>query len=249
MNRIVGKISTASKVARQKGFAGLYETFMYRYFWPIGMKFSRNAAKHWEEIRYWKRQAKSGQLENSWYQDLFTTPFGLTVADYDQKRILDIGCGPRGSLEWADNASERVGLDPLVEKYRSLNIDLHAMSYVNARSEAIPFDDDYFDFVSCINALDHVDDVKQTLQEIIRVLKPGGCFLLMVDIGHDPTLSEPHTLNWNLLDHYSDTCETLINKQFEQLGSAAQSVTRGAELDASDLQGREGVLLAMLRKR
>ena len=29
----------------------------------------------------------------------------------------DIGCGPRGSLEWATMAAERVGLDPPVNKY------------------------------------------------------------------------------------------------------------------------------------
>ena len=38
--------------------------------------------------------------------------FNLDKSFYKNKRILDVGCGPRGSLEWDDMALERVGLDP-----------------------------------------------------------------------------------------------------------------------------------------
>jgi SAM-dependent methyltransferase len=245
MNKVARKFSVARSILKDRGISGIYETFMYRYFWPIAMRFSRNSAKHWEEIRYWKRQAKRGPLNNSWYENIFTEPFGLDVSSYADKNILDIGCGPRGSLEWAHDAAERVGLDPLISKYRDLGIESHEMQYVEARSENIPFADNYFDIVSCINALDHVDNVEQTLEEIVRVLRPGGHFLLMVDVGHEPTLSEPHTLSWDVLDSISSRCETERFKRYKQDGGATQSVTNGVEICETE---SDGVLLAMVKK-
>lgn len=108
--------------------------------------------------------------------------------------------GLEGSLEWAGIARERVGLDPLVKDYRKLGIGRHRMSYVCAPSERIPFQDEYFDFVTCFNALDHVDNIDETLSEIVRVLREGGSFLLITEINHPPTVTEPQTISEELLD-------------------------------------------------
>ncbi len=146
-------------------------------------------------LRYWKRQfARKQTLDNSHYKKYYTDHFGLGDEDYAGKRVLDIGCGPRGSLEWADVAERRVGLDPLADRYRELGADRHAMEYVNAPSERMPFDDDEFDIVCSFNSLDHVGDVDRTIAEIKRVLRPGGSFLLLVEINHSPTACEPHSL-------------------------------------------------------
>ena len=50
------------------------------------------------------------------------------------------------------------------------------MRYVAGRSERIPLPNGYFDFVSCLNALDHVDSFDRTNAEIERVTKNGGSF-------------------------------------------------------------------------
>jgi len=125
------------------------------------------------------------------------------MEEYSGRSILDIGCGPRGSLEWADCAKERVGLDPLADKYRKLGTTSHQMQYVCAPSENIPFDDEHFDFVTCFNALDHVDDISRTLSEVARVIKKKGTFLLITEINHPPTLTEPHSISEKLLDQLS----------------------------------------------
>src|SRR4029079_10710133 len=100
----------------------------------------------------------------------YTSHFGLSASDYAGKRILDIGCGPRGSLEWADMTAERVGLDPLADEYLKLGAKNHKMSYVAAPSEKIPFPDGHFDVVCSFNSLDHVDDIPTTINKIIRVV-------------------------------------------------------------------------------
>src|SRR5262249_34574688 len=139
---------------------------------------------------------------NDHYEPYYTFCFGLDKSFYRGKKILDIGCGPRGSLEWAEEASERVGLDPLVDSYRKLGIDRLKMRFVKANSEEIPFPDGYFDVVSSINSLDHVDDVDKAIAEIIRVTAPGGLFLLIVEIHRHPAFSEPNMLPWDILNKF-----------------------------------------------
>ncbi|CAH2602779.1 Class I SAM-dependent methyltransferase [Rhodovastum atsumiense] len=155
------------------------------------------AFKRHHELSYWNRRylEQNGCLSNAHYEPLYTTVYGLRREDYAGKRVLDIGCGPRGSLEWADMTAERVGLDPLVAEYLKLGADRHRMRYVASGSENIPFPTGHFDIVTCLNALDHVDDLARTIREIGRVTKPGGCFLLSVEIDHPPTPTEPITID------------------------------------------------------
>ncbi len=151
------------------------------------------AAKRDAELAYWRKRhaEQNGTLSNSHYEPLFTDVFDLTREDYAAKRVLDIGCGPRGSLEWADMTAQRVGLDPLVADYMNLGADHHGMEYVAAGSEKIPFPDGHFDIVTCLNALDHVDNLDATIREIKRVTRKGGLFLLSVETDHPPTPTEP----------------------------------------------------------
>jgi ubiquinone/menaquinone biosynthesis C-methylase UbiE len=161
--------------------------------------------KHTAEMAYWekKHSESAGVLDNGHYRYFYTSHFAIDPEEYSDRAVLDIGCGPRGSLEWADNAKERVGLDPLVNRYRKLGIGAHRMRYVCAPSEKIPFPEEYFDFVASFNSLDHVDDVDKTLSEITRVLKKKGTFLLITEINHPPTPNEPHTLTEELIDRLS----------------------------------------------
>jgi ubiquinone/menaquinone biosynthesis C-methylase UbiE len=155
-------------------------------------------------MTYWEAQAsQEGTLGHLHFEQFFTVQFGLTRADYAGKRVLDIGCGPRGSLEWADMAAERVGADPLVEQYARLGIGDHAMRYVASGAEGLPFEDGHFDIVSCFNALDHVDAVDSAIAEFTRVTRPGGTGLLLVEVGHEPSPTEPHYLERDLLARFT----------------------------------------------
>jgi ubiquinone/menaquinone biosynthesis C-methylase UbiE len=127
------------------------------------------------ELAFWESRIKlQGVLSNDHFEYFYTTHFGLTREFYTGKKILDIGCGPRGSLEWASEASVRVGLDPLADAYRKLGTDQHAMEYVSCGAEQMPFPDGFFDVVCSLNSLDHVDDLDRVISEIVRVIAPGG---------------------------------------------------------------------------
>jgi SAM-dependent methyltransferase len=163
----------------------------------------RRDPKRAHELKFWReRHADEGTFANAQFERFFTTQFALEREFFAGKRMLDVGCGPRGSIEWATMAAERVGVDPLVGDYRELGIDAHAMTYVETGAERLPFEDGHFDIVSTFNALDHVDDVDAAIREITRVARSGATGLLLVEVGHEPTVTEPQTLSWDVLDRF-----------------------------------------------
>ena len=163
--------------------------------------------------------------------------------------MLDIGCGPRGSLEWAGETSRRVGLDPLADEYRELGTEAHAMEYVAARSEAMPFADGEFDVVTSINSLDHVDDLARTADEIKRVTRPGGHLVLAVEVGHDPTWTEPQSLSWDVCEVFAPEFEVVSRGEYERGdGGLFDSALRRERFDHT-APPRPGVLTAVMRRR
>ena len=97
-------------------------------------------------------------------------------------KILEVGCGP-GSF-----AEDLVGLDvtcldPSAEMLRvaKKRVDSARKSrgekpakYVEAIAESIPLPEDTFDRVFCLFSFRDFQDKKKGLEEIFRVLKPGG---------------------------------------------------------------------------
>lgn len=167
-------------------------------FFRIASKLSPVKWKEFNELSYWKGRKKAeGELSNDHYRYFYTAHFGLDDAYYRHKVILDIGCGPRGSLEWASMASRRIGLDPLAREYLQLGANLHNMEYIDSPSENIPIKDAECDAVFSFNSLDHVENVDRTIKEIKRVTRPGGIFLLLLDVNHPTTDCEPHRLTPN----------------------------------------------------
>jgi SAM-dependent methyltransferase len=215
---------------------------------------ARNRFKRYHELRYWRGvtrpiQGDRAKLEHerSHYEHFFTAFFGLTRADYAGKRLLDIGCGPCGSLEWAAEAAERVGLDPLAEDYRKLANDSQQMTYSAAPSEAIPYPDGYFDSVSTFNSLDHVDDVDRTIAEIKRVTAPNGRVLLIVEIGHIPTPTEPHHLDETIARKFGPEFAVVSLRSF---GVRPDHNVYGSMLDNIPyVAGKPGILAARLERR
>ena len=207
--------------------------------------------KERQELKYWRaRQQKEGVLRNVHYAAAYTDPWRLAIDDYSNRRVLDIGCGPRGSLEWADSAALRIGLDPLAASYVEFGIRAHRMHYVPAGAEAMPFPDAAFDTVCAFNSLDHVEDVHAAVSEITRVTRAGGLILVIVDVNHPPTATEPHSLAPDFLEQFEPQCEVQDLRVYApHPGGAYDSIRTGDELPHPATTPERGWLAAKLRKK
>lgn len=102
--------------------------------------------------------------------------------------VLDAGCHQSiYPLSLTDRGAYLVGIDissPQVATAREvtskLGLNDKAQHLVASVSE-IPFEEGAFDVVLCNSVLEHVVEDEKAMEEIYRVLKPGGKFLLTVD--------------------------------------------------------------------
>jgi ubiquinone/menaquinone biosynthesis C-methylase UbiE/broad specificity phosphatase PhoE len=112
-----------------------------------------------------------------------------------EARILDVGSGG-GMLALLladDGAREVVGVDvsPVMleaAEYQRLSRATPTAAQVSFRlapAQALPFSDEWFDAAVCRLVLHHTSKPERTLQELVRVLKPGGVLLFADLLGHD----------------------------------------------------------------
>lgn len=97
------------------------------------------------------------------------------------RRLLDVGCG-EGALGVLvrDRFEEICGIDisdKAVELARQRGIKAYK---VNLNIEGLPFEDSYFDSVTCLATLQYVYDVIFALREFNRILQPDGELVLTV---------------------------------------------------------------------
>jgi ubiquinone/menaquinone biosynthesis C-methylase UbiE len=210
----------------------------------------KGSQKYGHELNYWYEiKDKEGTLSNNHYQYFYMQHFKLDTNFYMGKKILDVGCGPRGSLEWADMCNERIGLDPLIDSYRKLGIDNHKMKYLKGNLEEIPFEDGYFDIVSSFNSLDHVDDLNCAVSEIKRVLAPGGSFLLLTDVNHSATSCEPVEFSWGIVHRFVPDFKIIDERHFEKFRSGMyESIMQNITYKHLNPKKRYGILSLHAKK-
>ncbi|KAH9773963.1 methyltransferase 11 domain-containing protein [Citrus sinensis] len=104
------------------------------------------------------------------------------------KKVLEIGIGTGPNLKYyaADTDVQVLGVDPnrKMEKYAqtaavAAGLPLTNFKFLQAVGEAIPVSDASVDAVVGTLVLCSVKDVDMTLQEVRRVLKPGGIYLFV----------------------------------------------------------------------
>src|SRR5919197_730605 len=87
--------------------------------------------------------------------------------------VLDAGCGSGRTLEELRRYGRVVGVDASAAAVRTA----HARGRIEAcvaRLEALPFADDTFDLITCLDVLEHLRDDRAALAELRRVSRPEG---------------------------------------------------------------------------
>ncbi len=97
------------------------------------------------------------------------------------RRVLDIGCGVGAAgryLQEGLGAAELYGVEISERRLAAARLRGVAASLADVNVEPLPFDDGSFDAVFCGDIIEHLTDTDHLLDEIGRVLAPGGVCVL-----------------------------------------------------------------------
>lgn len=145
----------------------------------------------WFEIRWWMRylaprqpQAYLTWKRSYWHSvmsRLSQRPFG---------RLLDAGAGPAGIFTVL-HGQEIDAIDPLMDQYETLLPHFSQSSYPQVKFFPIKIETwqthKRYDFIFCMNALNHVEDINTSFQNLYEHLAPKGRLILTID-AHRSTL-------------------------------------------------------------
>ena len=119
-------------------------------------------------------------------EDLRVTMDMLNVSAGD--RVLDVGCGPGNSTRpLASQAGDGVvvGIDAsnsmletAVKRGGGSNL-----TYVRGDACELPFGDEKFNAVCCVGVIHMIDEAMRALNEMVRVLAPGGRLVIVASYG------------------------------------------------------------------
>jgi SAM-dependent methyltransferase len=100
-------------------------------------------------------------------------------------RVLDVGAS---SVRYRELFPNKISLDLFAENHPDVVGDAHAL----------PFADEAFPMVMCVEVLEHVLDPRQVARELSRVLAPGGKLILTTRFMY-PLHEAPHD-NWRFTE-------------------------------------------------
>jgi ubiquinone/menaquinone biosynthesis C-methylase UbiE len=149
-----------------------------------------------QEFNQWAAAGRGDEMENH-HSDI--TEQTLTLMDLKPNdRVLDLGCG----TGWASRrmarvvtAGEVVGLDVADEMLRraeQTSAGTASLRYVWGSAENIPAPDGIFSKVLSVESFYYYADQGRALDELYRVMSPGGTLFILINLYKD----NHYSLRW-----------------------------------------------------
>lgn len=134
---------------------------------------------------------------------------------YIQGELLELGCGEgRGVELLAPHCDQYLGLDKIGEVIEKLQSNYPSLEF--RQSIFPPFDevpDDRYDVIVSFQVIEHIKNDRLFLEEIYRVLKPGGRAILTT-----PNIRKTLTRNpWHEREYTAGELETLTSSIFDEV--------------------------------
>jgi len=128
-------------------------------------------------------------------------PLAMALASHDQPWVLDVATGtgrlPQTLLHQPSFYGQVFGLDLSAKMLHVARQHLtsHAgrAGLLLASATPLPFADQRFEVVTCLEALEFFSDAGAALDEMVRVLQPGGWLLITNRVGWEARLMPGHT--------------------------------------------------------
>jgi SAM-dependent methyltransferase len=123
-----------------------------------------------------------GPAEDSWEVVQVLSAKLAEQIEFKGERYLDVGCGNGAfTIPLGSGFAETYGIDlegARLSEFKAKVSDrgVRGCTVQSMSAEAMDFPDDHFDVVTAIEVIEHIPDLGAALDEIYRVLKPGGIF-------------------------------------------------------------------------
>jgi ubiquinone biosynthesis O-methyltransferase len=179
---LIGPLFKEARFTRQFGQKFIDYQKIRPYWLPTGHLVRRNDlsiydayANHWwDGSQRWLRTLQNLVPARLEYFD--------HIADWRGKAVLDLGCGGGFMAEaLAQRGAAVIGIDPAEKAIaiaRSHGASQNrSIKYLVGVGETLPLADGSMDYVVCVDVLEHVADLGEVINEVHRVLRPGGVFL------------------------------------------------------------------------
>jgi ubiquinone/menaquinone biosynthesis C-methylase UbiE len=121
--------------------------------------------------------------------------------------VLEVGSGTGFWLNLLHTIVPDVfGLDYSLGMIREAQRQPAPLKLLRGSAIQLPYRDQSFDFVCCVDAIHHFVDHRHFISEAFRVLKPGGALAV---IGHDP---HEGTSKWYIYDYFNGVLDTDLRR-------------------------------------
>jgi len=155
----------------------------------------------------------------------------------DDGRVLDAACGAGdGTAMLAESAVQAVGVDlspaAIAEAKRRHG---ERARFVEGDLRALPFADGDFEYAVCFEALAHIAEPEGALDELRRVVRPGGT--LLVSTPNPATYPPGHPLH--LSSTGPEELERLLRTRFANVAVHRQQTYLASLLVGQDLPARD----------
>ena len=182
---------------------------------------NRLSDKERAELSFWKHIAEKGLRGFSKsdfrsaaikFKQYGLINIGRDIGDIKDKIVIEVCCGPTGIIV-NSGVKKAIGIDPLINVYSKLwDLSKDNVEYVVCEIEKYK-PDISVDIVICWNGVDHLTDLKKTMEVIRKLLKEDGEFWTytnLEDRGFNIKYSKnlnpnsPHRFRFNevSLDHF-----------------------------------------------
>ncbi len=132
------------------------------------------------------------QFQTKYERFFLGEPLRQALSQIPHPLVLDVATGtarlPRTLFADGDFQGRVIGLDysrkMLREAVRRTTPWSEQLTFVWKDASELPFPDNTFDAVTCLEALEFMPQIEQTVSELVRVLRPGGLLLTSNRIGN-----------------------------------------------------------------
>ncbi|HAQ39321.1 MAG TPA: hypothetical protein DCX89_03485 [Saprospirales bacterium] len=145
----------------------------------------------WWELWWWKKYLRSREKSAyiAWkqsYWERLIDKTGVQDTWLSADAVLDIGCGPFG-LALVHEAIKKplIAIDPLIGEYEKAlphfdKRDYSCTTFIESMMEQYE-SDHLFDFVFCLNAINHVENIDFSFKKLSKLSATGATLVLGVD--------------------------------------------------------------------